>query len=141
MTEIDTSIVLARTAAKAAAEKLGENIVALDVSRQLALTDIFLMVSASNERQVGAIVDAVEEALLKDHGVKRIRREGQGASRWVLLDFNAIVVHVFHAEDREFYGIERLWNDSPTVDVSQAVAEGSGESGDAGAERPGGVSD
>ena len=121
MNQIDSAIALSRTAAHAGAEKGGINIVALDVSTRLALTDAFVLISGTNERQVGAIVDAVERALQEEHGVKRLRREGNAAGRWVLLDFGEIVVHVFHTEDREFYGIERLWNDSPVIDVAEAV--------------------
>ena len=111
-----------RTAAKGAADKLGSDIVAIDVSEQLVITDAFLLVSASNERQVGAVVDGVEEALLKELDLKPVRREGRGGGTWVLLDFGDIVVHVFNADDREFYGLERLWKDCPLIDVSDVVA-------------------
>ncbi|WP_101650645.1 ribosome silencing factor [Brevibacterium ihuae] len=113
---------LARTAAATAADKLGTDIVGLDVSAQLALTDIFVIVSASNERQVRAIVDAIEESLLKEHGVKRVRREGSGEGHWILIDFDDIVVHVFTEEDRQFYALERLWSDCPVVDLALAPA-------------------
>ena len=86
MTATDHAIRLTRLAAKAASDKLGSDPVAFDVSVPLAITDVFLIVSAGNERQVGAIVDAVEEALLAD-GAKPARREGHGENRWVLLDF------------------------------------------------------
>jgi ribosome-associated protein len=105
---------LARAAAAAAQDKLAEDVVGLDVSDQLALTDVFVIASAPNERQVGAIVDAVEERLL-ELGAKPLRREGQREDRWVLLDFGDIVVHVMHSEEREFYGLERLWKDCPPV--------------------------
>ncbi|GAA4283953.1 ribosome silencing factor [Brevibacterium daeguense] len=115
---------LARSAARAAADKLGTDIIGLDVSHQLALTDIFVIASAASERQVGAIVDAVEETLLLEHGAKTIRREGHREGRWVLLDFSDIVVHVFHQDDREFYALERLWSDCPVVDLELPAAEG-----------------
>lgn len=111
------AIALARTAALAAADKLGTDIVGLDVSGQLALTDIFVIVSAANERQVAAIVDGVEEGLLTQHQTKPARREGRGEGHWVLLDFGDIVVHVFDQEDRQFYALERLWSDCPVVDL------------------------
>lgn len=117
MTATPAATALARTAAAAAADKLGTDIVGLDVSAQLALTDVFVIVSATNERQVKAIVDAVEEALLKEHDAKRVRREA-GDGNWVLLDFNDIVVHVFTDEDRQFYALERLWSDCPVVDLA-----------------------
>ncbi|OLT40974.1 ribosome silencing factor [Serinicoccus sp. CNJ-927] len=108
------AIELAQAAAAAAQDKLGQDVVGLDVSGQLALTDVFVIASAPNERQVGAIVDAVEERLLQ-LGAKPLRREGQHEGRWVLLDFSDIVVHVMHAEDRQFYALERLWKDCPPV--------------------------
>lgn len=105
---------LARAAAHAAQDKLAEEVIGLDVSGQLALTDIFVIASAPNERQVASIVDAIEERLL-ELGAKTLRREGQREGRWVLMDFSDIVVHVMHTEDREFYDLERLWKDCPVV--------------------------
>ncbi len=116
------AVSLSRTAALGAAERRGEDIVALDVSAQLVLTDVFVVVSASSERQVTGIVDRIEELLLEKHEAKPTRREGKSGGRWVLLDFSDIVVHVFHQEDREFYALERLWKDCPVVDVAEAVA-------------------
>jgi ribosome-associated protein len=105
---------LAQAAAQAAADKLAQEIVLLDVSEQLVITDVFLICSAPSERQVRAIVDGVEERLLQQ-GVKAVRREGQRAGRWVLLDFIDIVVHVQHGEERSFYALERLWKDCPVI--------------------------
>ena len=110
---------LARAAAHAAQDKLAEDVVGLDVSDQLALTDIFVIASAPNERQVASIVDAIEERLL-ELGAKTLRREGQREGRWVLMDFSDIVVHVMHTEDREFYDLERLWKDCPVVTLPEA---------------------
>ena len=101
-------------AAQAAADKLADNIVAFDVSEQLSITDVFLIASAGNERQVGAIVDGVEEALLK-HKLKPTRREGDRENRWVLLDYLDFVVHVQHTEERTLYNLERLWKDCPQI--------------------------
>ena len=120
MTASDRSIELAVAAARAAADLKAEEIIALDVSEQLVLTDVFVLASGSNERQVGAIVDAVEEALHKI-GAKPLRREGKSEGRWVLLDFNDIVVHVQHAEDRQYYALERLWKDCPAVPLPESV--------------------
>lgn len=110
---------LAQAAAAAAQDKLAQDVVGLDVSGQLALTDVFVIASAPNERQVSAIVDAVEERLLQ-LGAKPLRREGQNEGRWVLLDFSDIIVHIMHSEDREFYALERLWKDCPPVLLPQA---------------------
>jgi len=125
VTASERSIELTIAAARAAADVKAEEIIALDVSAQLVLTDVFLVASGTNERQVGAIVDAVEESLHK-LGSKPLRREGKAEGRWVLLDFNDIVVHVQHAEDREFYALERLWKDCPVVPLPDDVISGSG---------------
>ena len=116
MPATERSLDLARTAAAAADEKLATTIAGIDVSEQLALTDAFVIVSASSDRQVGAIVDEVEDQL-RAKGAKPIRREGERDGRWVLLDFGDIVVHVQHDEEREFYELERLWKDCPEIDL------------------------
>jgi ribosome-associated protein len=115
------AVALARDAALAAAEKLAEDIVAIDVSQHLVLTDVFLLCSAQNDRAVRAVVDAIEEALIKKHGAKPLRREGESEGRWVLLDYNDIVVHVQQAEERFHYALERLWRDCPLIDLPEAV--------------------
>ena len=116
MTATEHALELARIAARAAVAKLAKDPVAFDVSERLAITDIFLIVTATNERQVGAVVDAVEEALLAA-GAKPVRREGDRENRWVLLDFLDTVVHVQHSEERALYGLERLWKDCPRHDL------------------------
>ena len=116
MTATDRSIELTQAAAQAAADRLATSIVALDVSDQLAITDTFIIASAESERQVNAIVDAVEEALLP-LGSKPVRREGRASGRWVLIDFGDIVLQAFHEEDREFYDLERLWQDCPVIEL------------------------
>lgn len=103
-----------QVAATAADAKGGEDLVALDVSGPLPLVDVFLLVTGRNERNVAAIADEVEEKLL-EAGHKRLRREGREESRWILLDFGDLVVHVFHEQERMFYGLERLWKDCPVV--------------------------
>jgi ribosome-associated protein len=121
MTASDRAAALATAAAQAAADKLGRDIMLLDVSERLVITDAFVLVSGSNERQVRAIVDAVEEALLR-LGTKPVRREGERAGRWVLLDFVDVVVHVQHQEERVFYSLERLWKDCPVIPWEDADA-------------------
>jgi ribosome-associated protein len=107
---------LAVAAAHAAADKKASDVVVLDVSDQLVITDAFVIASASNERLVGAIVDNVEEQL-RIAGHKPVRREGAREGRWVLLDYVDVVVHVQHIEERSFYGLERLWKDCPRIEV------------------------
>ena len=112
------AVEIAQIAARAAVAKLALDPVAFDVSDRLAITDIFLIVAATNERQVGAVVDAIEEALLAA-GVKTVRREGDRENRWVLLDFLDTVVHVQHTEERALYALERLWKDCPAIDLGE----------------------
>ena len=116
------AIELAHAAAHAASQKKASDIIAIDVSQRLALTDVFLVVSAGNERQVMAVVDAVEEAL-HQAGAKRRMREGYSQAHWVLLDYNDIVVHVQREEDREFYAMERLWKDCPQIELPASVLD------------------
>lgn len=107
---------LALTAAQAAADKKAQDIVILDVADQLVITDAFLLAAGTSERQVLAIVDAIEERLLAlPERAKPVRREGERAGRWVLLDYVDLVVHVQHTEEREFYALDRLWKDCPTI--------------------------
>ena len=105
MSATERAIELARIAAHAALDKKGFDIVALDVSEHLAITDIFVVISAANERQVSAVVDAVDKAM-HEHKAHRARREGERENRWVLLDYIDIVVHVQHQEERELYSLE-----------------------------------
>jgi len=105
---------LALVAASAAADKLATDVVLIDVSDRLVITDVFVIATGSNERQVEAIVDQVEEKL-RAAGHKPLRREGRRDGRWVLLDYSEIVVHVQHAEERVFYALERLWKDCPII--------------------------
>ena len=120
------------TAAEAASDKLADDIIAFDVSEQLAITDAFILCSAPNDRQVKAIVDGIEERL-RDLDARPLRREGEREGRWVLLDYNEIVVHVQHIEDRQYYSLEKLWKDCPLVPLPEAVHVGRrgprGESG------------
>jgi ribosome-associated protein len=119
---------LALTAAQAAADKKAQEIVILDVADRLVITDAFLVASAPNERQVLAIVDAIEERLLAlPEKAKPARREGERGGRWVVLDYIDIMVHVQHTEEREHYALDRLWKDCPTVpfvDRDLVAAEG-----------------
>jgi ribosome-associated protein len=103
-------------AAIAASDKLATDLVALDVSEHIALTDSFLICSGRNERMVQAIADEVEDRLGED-GAKRIRQEGRADGRWILLDFGDVVVHVFHEEERLYYQLERLWRDCPVISL------------------------
>ena len=120
MTATPRALELAAAAAEAAADKLATDIVALDVSDHLVITDCFVVVSGQNDRQVKAIVDAIEDKL-RTLGAKPVRREGEREARWVLLDFLDVVVHVQHVEERVFYALERLWKDCPAIALPDSV--------------------
>lgn len=123
----DNARELARVAAQAAADKKAQDLVLLDVSEQLVVTDCFVIASAPNERQVESIVESVEEKM-RAAGTKPVRREGAREGRWVLLDFVDVVVHVQHVDERAFYGLERLWKDCPRVDFEEREADPDDES-------------
>lgn len=114
MTASDRTRELVQIAAAAAASKGAEDLLSFDVSEPLPLVDAFLLATGTSERNVAAIADAVEEAML-EQGVKRLRREGKSEARWILVDFGDVVVHVFHEQERVFYGLERLWKDCPLI--------------------------
>jgi ribosome-associated protein len=124
VTASERALELATAAARAASGKLATGVVAIDVSEHLVITDVFVLASAPNDRQVKAIVDGVEEELHKV-GVKPIRREGEREGRWVLIDFGDIVVHVQHEEEREYYSLERLWRDCPPIELPDDVTASS----------------
>jgi ribosome-associated protein len=119
VTASDQARRLALVAAQAAADKLARDIVLIDVSERLVITDVFVIASAPSERQVEAIVDEVE-LKLREQGTKPVRREGEREGRWVLLDYVDVVVHVQHAEERTYYALERLWKDCPRVPFAEA---------------------
>lgn len=121
MTASPRAIELVNMAALAADSKQAEDLVALDVSGPLPLTDIFLLATGRNERNVLAIAAEIEDKL-NEAGTKTLRREGRQEGRWVLLDFGDIVVHVFHEEDRLYYSLERLWKDCPAISLELAPA-------------------
>jgi ribosome-associated protein len=123
MTASDQALDSLALAARAADSKGGEDLVALDVSGPLPFADIFLLVTGNSERNVVAIADEVED-VLREAGAKTLHREGHSAGRWILLDFGDLVVHVFHREERLYYGLERLWLDCPAHPVAPLLAAG-----------------
>ncbi len=127
MTASSRALELAYAAAEAASDKLAEDIVLIDVSETLVITDVFLLCSAANDRQVKAIVDAVEERLDRID-VDPVRREGEREGRWVLLDYIDLVVHVQHSDERTYYGLERLWKDGAHIPLPDSVRAGRGPS-------------
>jgi ribosome-associated protein len=115
---------IAVTAARAAAAKQAADVTILDVHGLIVITDYFVIASGETDRQVKTIVEEVERSV-RDLGEKPVRREGDASSRWVLLDYIDVVVHVFAQEEREYYDLERLWRDAPRLgwmDSKQAAA-------------------
>ena len=123
MTATTRAAELAAVAAEAAADKLATDIIAYDVSEQLVITDVFLLCSGSNDRQVRAIVEEVEDKL-RLAGARPVRREGEREGRWVLLDYLDVVIHIQHTEQREYYALERLWKDCPRIPLPEPVRVG-----------------
>ena len=106
----------AQIAARAADEKLASNTLVIDVAEVLAITDIFLITAGSNPRQVRAIANNIEEMVVRAGGPKTLRREGHDTFEWVLLDFGVFICHVFVAEHRAYYELERLYGDRPRIE-------------------------
>ena len=114
-------------AASAASNKKAERIAILDVSKQLVITDFFVICNGNNERHVRTVAEEVEKKLREDFGVKPYRREGEREARWILLDYVDFVVHVFHHEEREYYDLERLWSDAGVVPFDDESKEDSAD--------------
>jgi ribosome-associated protein len=115
---------LTQVAARALADKFGTEMIAIDLSDQMVLSEVFLIATGANVRQVDAIADEVEEKL-RLLGEKPARREG--TDEWILLDYSDLVVHIQSAELRRYYMLDRLWNDCPTIEldvVKENVANG-----------------
>ena len=116
MTEADELLRLVRVAAGAADDKKARETLIIDVGDVFAVSDYFVITSGSNPRQVHAISDAIEEEVKKAGGPGPVRVEGLDQREWVLMDYGAFVVHVFHQEQRDFYQLERLWGDRPRIE-------------------------
>ncbi|AKE40910.1 Protein yqeL [Corynebacterium kutscheri] len=110
------TIRLAQIAAQAASEKKATNIAVLDVSDVMAISEIFVLASADNERQVRAIVEEIEDKLTEQNEEPK-RREGNRENRWVLLDYGMLIVHIQRNTERDFYGLDRLYRDCPLIEV------------------------
>jgi ribosome-associated protein len=126
VTATPRAVELVETAALAAADKLAEKIIAYDVSEQLTITDAFLLCSASNDRQVKAIIEEIE-LRMRQAGAQLVRREGEREGRWVLLDYLDVVIHVQHAEERTYYALERIWKDCPQIALPDLASTPGGQ--------------
>jgi ribosome-associated protein len=116
-----TTVELVAAAARAAADKKARDVVVLDVTELLGITDYFLICSGTSERQVRTISEEIVKQL-KQHACPPLRREGEREGRWTLLDYEDFVVHVFQQDDREYYDLERLWKDAPRVLIPGLVS-------------------
>lgn len=115
---------LALMAAKALSEKKGREIQVLEISDLTTLADYFVLATGSSNTQINALVDNVEKVLTEQAGEEPLHREGYRGGTWVLLDYGCIAVQVFSAEAREFYGLERLWRDGKSVDLTGVITDG-----------------
>lgn len=109
-------------AARAASDKRGTDIMAIDVAELLVVTDYFVICTGNTDIQARAIADEVEDRLREEGGIKPIGREGVAEGRWVLLDYGDLVIHVFQPEERDFYRLESLWSDAPRLQLPEDVA-------------------
>ncbi|MBW3662643.1 MAG: ribosome silencing factor [Actinobacteria bacterium] len=131
MPATDEAVRAAVAACAAADDKKASDILVLEVADILNVVDLFVVASAATDRQLRAVADEVERKLREDHDRRPLRREGEPASGWMLLDYGDIVCHLFEDERRDYYALERLWSDVPRRDpvtgelYTAAVAEGS----------------
>jgi ribosome-associated protein len=125
MTASKTALTAVEVVAHAALNKFATDLVALDVSEQMPLADIFFICSARNERMAMSIADEIEESL-GAKGVRKLRQEGRSDGRWILVDFGDIIVHIFHEEERLYYQLERLWRDCPVVSLPSGDGDDAG---------------
>lgn len=114
----DTIRKAAIAAARAAEDKKAKDIMVQEVRELIGVTDYFVIVSASNPRQVDAIIGEIEDVLREDFGMKPENRELSNDGSWSLLDYGDIVVHVFQEDTREYYRLESLWNEAPILDLA-----------------------
>jgi ribosome-associated protein len=123
--QLPPSRAVAAKAARAASAKQAEDVVVLDVSTLIVITDYFVICSAGTQRQVKTVIEAVEEGV-RTIGAKPIRREGEAGAGWWLLDYVDVVVHVFGTEERDYYDLERLWRDAPRLHWQSEPEEATG---------------
>jgi ribosome-associated protein len=120
-TSSDRSLQLALAAARTAAENRGTDIVVLDMREITALFDYFVIATGTSRRQLHAISEEIDHVLEDDLKDKRMNIEGYDDSRWIVLDYGTVVIHLFDEETRQFYSLETLWADAKRVDVSEVL--------------------
>ncbi len=119
--QVEYSRQLAKSAARVAAENRGQDIVVLDVAKQTPIFDCFLIVTGTSRRQLQAIGDDIDRVLKSEYDEEKLSISGQGESRWIVIDYGGLVVHLFDEESRNFYDLEGLWGDSVRLDLSEAL--------------------
>lgn len=123
--QIVHSLAMAQAAVKAAAENRGQDIVLLDLTNQTALFDFFVIASGASRRQLAAMSTEIDRVLKSEFGEKRLSVAGYEESRWIVLDYGSIVVHLFDEDTRKYYDLEALWADAKQVDIGDIVAAAS----------------
>jgi ribosome-associated protein len=108
--------------AEAVSERKGEDLVVLDIREVASFADTFILVTGTSDRQVRSITDSIEETLAR-HGERAMGIEGYDEGRWVLIDLGDAIVHIFQPDVREYYDLERLWSEAPTVELRGAAAQ------------------
>lgn len=121
------SLRMARAAVKAAAENRGQNITVIDLTQQTSMFDFFVIVTGTSRRQLHAIASEIDRVLRKEMHESRLGLAGYDESRWIVLDYGSVVVHMFDEETRAFYDLESLWGDGKLIDVSDIVADASAQ--------------
>ena len=112
---MDQAKEMAKIAFEALEDKKGENVCAIDISSVSVLADYFVIANGNSDSQVRALVDNVEEKMHKA-GYELKEQEGNNSGTWVLLDYGDIIIHIFDRENRQFYNLERIWNDGKRID-------------------------
>ena len=123
--QLARSLAMARAAVRAAAENRGQDILLLDLSEQTSMFDFFVIASGASRRQLAAMSGEIDRVLKQEFQERRLSISGYDESRWIVLDFGGLVVHLFDEETRAFYDLESLWADGKQVDITDIVASAS----------------
>ncbi len=125
--QLEHSLRLAKSIVRAAAENRGQNIVVLDLTEHTSLFDYFIIASGSSRRQLSAMATEIDRVMKTEFGERRLSVSGYEESRWIVLDFGSVVVHLFDEETRQFYDLESLWGDGKAVDIAEIVEQASAQ--------------
>jgi len=131
-TKIERALQLALASAKVAADNRGQDILVLDMRKQTALFDYFIIATGNSRRQIHAMSEEIDHKLEDDLNDKRMSIEGYDDSKWIVLDYGSIVVHLFDDETRQFYSLENLWADAEKVSLDGVVPEEAQHQGEVG---------